>query len=257
MSSNNDLNTIGRILLPTTATIATNLVVHPLCTLKTRWMNRTPAFPREQRRIPSLYRGAFALNATESLQLSLAYMLQQHFENQGYGSNNSSIVASLLTVPITSIGESIMIERQMRARNRSMFNVMCRALRQPGGMTATMLRESPYIYTLIGAAPALEKALPMREGIARQAVAGAFSGAVVGLMSFPFDLVKTEVQSQNISLRDATRTLAKRAWSSQGLRHMAVTASARTAYVGLSACIYTISQYQLMNWLPESCRNSS
>lgn len=189
------------------ATVVTNAAVHPLCTVKNRWMAGEPSGTK------GLYAGFFSLTLAESVAYGLAYGLTGYFKKRGVHVIAAPLLAGALTSPLTAAGEMHMILQQVSKSE-------ARTDRIAEGVFLTLARETAYPFALLGLAPALERLT------GRKVLGGVAAGALVGAATTPIDTRKTRIQA---GLEPSEEPF----FSKEGAQNVAV----RTAYIGLAVAI--------------------
>lgn len=78
MNSTSNLNSAGQAFLAVVGSFASNAIVHPLCTIKTRLMANESPFPSSANRracLRALYHGYTEICVTESVAYAVSYVV--------------------------------------------------------------------------------------------------------------------------------------------------------------------------------------
>lgn len=238
------LTPAGQCALAGISTLITNGAVHPLCTVKNRYMdNQRPLIPS----LRWLYRGYGSICAAESTHIAFLYVVDDLLKQRHFHPLTSSVIAGVLSSPIVTVGEGIMVNQQNH--QISLIESVRRSLRI-SGLFATVLREVPYSIAICYWSPALQRRRIFSNEWFNQLFAGCVSGSVAGFLTGPCDLLKTVVQSNDISLREAIRNVVREGLSRSGRRKLLISSSIRSGYVGLAVAILNISKNQLPSTFP-------
>lgn len=144
----------------------------------------------------------------------------------------ASFFAGLLATPAITIGEGLMIRRQVH--DISYFQSMQRSLRL-SDLIATGLREVPFNIGVFSLTPMIkEKFLWIKNESMRHVVAATTTGLFVGMLTTPADKIKTMLQAEKnyISLKEISKNMYKRIFVREAIW--------RSIYTGASITIVSL-----------------
>lgn len=232
-----NLNFLGLLTLGGFTSVGVNMVVHPLSTVKTRLMANLPK--QQIFRLAGLYNGFFAVCVVDLASFPIAYGV--HGSSEGRISSLwASIMAGLISAPIVSIGEGAMTNRQLNKPYS--FTVLKRSIRLTE-LTMTILREVPFTIGVFHVMPVLQELIQKRFLILQKTstttiAIGAITGATIGFLTTPCDLIKTKVQTMNPqpSIREVVQSVVKN-YGWKGFFHGSIT---RTLYIGSAGVVMNL-----------------
>lgn len=191
------------------SSLGTISVCHPLFTIKTRLMSKLP-FPRYHQ----IYKGYHAnLMCDMSYQvvafLGFTYFSKKIMENKPLSPKEQflgGIFAGIVAAPLLSVLERIMILQQVHeglqhsGSTKQVINSIVRSEGRAGlfrGLTSTILRESISGACFFGLSQCLYSKISkvFDNATLAQSLAYQLSGAISGVLSSPFDLIKTRMQN--------------------------------------------------------------
>lgn len=257
MTTSSNLNYEGQAGLAAIGSVVMNAAVHPLCTIKNKWMARKPnekLFPSSYgtlRRLKSLYLGYKEICLTESAFFVVSYVVNGWLKSQDVNQLASSILAGICSAPVVMIGEGLMINNQVN--EKAFSREVLRSSMKASGLMATILREVPYTVAIFTLAPMIESKMPV-SGLAGQSLAGVISGSLCGALTAPADKIKTLVQANDTSFMDASRSVKKEVLNAHGRRGLLKDAGIRAVYIGLSVAIMNVINNQLPPYFPNRMR---
>ena len=254
MSSISDLNASGQVVLAAVANVATNAVVHPICTLKNRSMAHQPLFSQSQgifKGVKMLYAGYLSGCATESVCCAISYVVNDFLKKQQLSPLTSSIVAGIASAPAVTLGEAVMVNAQVH--NTSMMQAIKTGF-TPSGFTATLCREVPFTVALFAWAPWIQGHMSFSHELTNQIAGGSLSGAVCGVLTAPVDKIKTIVQTENLSLVNATCLTMKELSTSAGRQAMGEACMFRASYIAIAVAVLNLLNNQLPPRFPEALK---
>lgn len=250
MNTISDLNAFGHTFLAVAGSFASNVVVHPLCTIKNRQMANEKVFLAGNliTRLRGLYQGYTEICLTEASAFTMTYMVNGFLKKNKIGPLSSAIIAGIASSPVIAVGEGLMVNRQVNG-NGLTYRDLKSSIRF-SGLFSTIIREVPFTVSLFALAPAIEKKINITNELFSNTVSGFISGSICGAITAPADKIKTLVQAKELSFINAAKSVAKEMGSVKGKRNMFIDASNRAVYLGLSLAIFNILNNQLPQFLP-------
>lgn len=208
------LNPLGQVALGGISSLSINGIVHPISTIQNCMMANPQLTLRmlaKNMRFVSLYRGFWAIFATDTAAFSAAYMTNDLFSRR-FSEPTSAIDAGVACAPIFCIGEGFVRNRQVNGMPYS--DIMKRAIRLEGFVT-TAVREIPFTAAVFWLPSVLEKKMSDSSSVGTQVFIGSIAGCVAGLATSPIDLIKTRVQTneQQLTIINVIRSIyAEKGW---------------------------------------------
>jgi hypothetical protein len=242
------LNPLGNTILGGISSLLINAVAHPISTLQNCIMANPSSTLRTLRQsmgFTNLYRGYWAIGATDAVTFATAYVANDALRDHSSQLTASVVAGTACTLPIC-IGEGLARNRQVHGM--PYLTIFQRALR-PAGLVATGLREIPFTMSVFWLTPLLQEQLSTPSSITAQAVAGTTAGALCGLVTSPADLVKTRIQtgSDSESITKVTRAV----FAENGWKGFFRGSGMRALYIGLAGAGMNI----INNTAPHSLAN--
>ena len=182
--------------------IGQTLVGHPLDTMTVWQQNKN----WEKLTIKNLYRGASVPMIFQGIYGSSVFGIYLHVnkylkDNRGHSNRSdpwlSGLISGTLSGPILCICDSLKIRRQVSNCEESIFKTIKSGTR---GITVTTLLEAPATCIYFGMYNELTNHVNMNPYLA-----GGISGVIAWISIFPLDTIKTRMQAQKISYRDAIK----------------------------------------------------
>lgn len=240
--------------LACSVTVATNIIVHPLCTAKNRLMAGEVLFPGALKgvaRLGSLYRGLTAICITESSYYGPAYLLNGSMQSISENSLFNAAVAGFIASPISAVGEEAMIKRQV---SRICFRQSMGKAASISSLAATALRDVPFTVALLGGKSGEGQNLSQTSALVREFAGGFFAGAIAGVITTPCDTIKTLVQARGCTFYEAARSYAELTRGSGGFVLLIRAVSYRSLYIGLSIGLMRVLNERFAERMPEVMR---
>lgn len=255
MSSSSNLNSTGQACLAAVGSVVSNVVVHPLCTIKNKYMAGesliNPADGRFNKK--GLYRGFSAICLTESAALIAVYVCNGWMKSYKIDKVYSAIIAGVFSAPVVSIGEYLMISSQVN--KRVINSEMLRSSLKISGLLATALREVPYSLAVLVFSPWIGSHIKLFPSeTADEAVGGLISGSLCGAITGPFDKTKTLVQANGMSFITAGGSVLNEFTTAQGRKNHIRAAGIRALYIGLATSILNVVNSRLPELFPKNMR---
>lgn len=253
MSINSELprlNPIGQTVLGLLTSLATNVLVYPICTIKNRQMATGLPLSQQTIKLRDLYKGYEAMCAVDATALAVALIVDANLKQ--VSSLASSIAAGVASSPFVTYGEGFMANRQVHAL--PYCEILKRTLQlRASAWFATMGREIPFTMSLFYVTPLLERHIQQQicpdnpsttQTMLVQALAGTIGGVMAGWMTTPADLIKTRIQTspEPLSIRCAVKSIT----SEKGIKGLLCGASMRALYIGIAG----LSLHTMKNTLP-------
>lgn len=248
------LNTQGQVVLTGIASIFANTIAHPIYTIKSRRMagqnwNQSLA-------VQGIYGGYLVTVVGDWAAYGSAYLIKERTEDS-LGPHFASFAATLGSVAMTGVTEGLTANRQVNGFN---YAQSLKAAFRPSGIFATFLKELPYNWALLAAAPALQSRLAkLSQGdaspfmkITHAFIAGGAPTAAAGFLTTPLDLIRTRVQSsqQELSIRSVIRQIV----SQDSYRTLAKGSGLRALYCGAFGGLTKIVYDSIPSHLPSSLK---
>lgn len=270
--STDNLNFKGQVVLTGTASIAVNMISHPLGTIET-CMQARESIPWRvvqmhfgipvKMPIVGLYRGVTAICSVEGAAFALAYVTNDTFKSH-LGPIGAIFAAAAVSTPVIGIGEGAMKNRQ--ANNLSYRDLVLwkRAIRV-SGLAMTMYREVFWNLGIFYVTPKISDEINRRwpdfNPLARQVIAPTITGAMIGFITTPIAGIKTVIQSspENLTIIGAVRKITASQGTHNSVRSIKMLfagAVSRVGYLGLGMCILNLVYQRLPNNLPDSLQKN-
>lgn len=202
------------------------------------------------------YGGFGAICSVDALSFGLAYMSNDSLQSQ-LSPIAASIASGVISSPGLAFGEGVMATRQVT--NLPYSKTLARAMR-PSGFLLTITREIPFTWSVFWLSPLIQNLaqnqIPEHQrsaavSVALQVLAGSSSGAIVGVMTTPIDMLKTRVQtSENPS---SILNTARAAWAEGGWRTFFRGGKMRSLYIALNVAGMNVLNNTIPQFLPSIC----
>lgn len=255
MNSTSSLNSTGQAFLAVIGSFAVNAAVHPLCTIKNRLMANEKPFSSFGGRVAgfkALYHGYTEICLTESGAYAMSYVVNGFLKRKEIDPFVSSILAGVASTPIVTVGEALMVNRQVHGGSLSLH--MLRGAMRGSSLFATILREIPFSVAIFSFAPAIERSMPFSNELANNTISGLISGSICGALTAPADKIKTLVQARELSFTSATAEVFSEIRTVRGKRKILAEAFTRAVYIGLAVAILNVLNNQLPPFLPSQMK---
>lgn len=258
MTTNNNLNTAGQICLGGVAAIAVNLFGQPFCTLKNRVMTQQRPIPPGLKLLATtkfLYSGITAMIMTDISQNCLLYSSNGILNHHAFNPWVSAALAGAVTTPGITFGEGVMINQQVH--KLSLINAVKKLIRTQtmansiNGLAATMLREVSYGVAVFALPKHIECFLPISHNSTKEFAAGFMAGITMGLLSTPLDIIKTRVQSNEVTLPQATKNVFTEFRTKPGQKMLVKAILGRTSNIGLAIAIMNVVNNRVPALFPD------
>jgi hypothetical protein len=261
--STENLNFIGQVVLTGAASIAVNGITHPLGTIETCMQAREPIPWRAMQfgiKMPfvGLYRGFTAICCVEGTSFGIAYVTNDAFKSH-LGPIGSIFAAAAISTPVIGVGEGAMKNRQ--ANNMSyMDGELWKRSFRTSGLIMTLYRELFWNLGIFYATPKMSDEFSRRwpdlNPVARQAIAAAITGSMIGFVTTPIAGIKTVIQSskEDLTIFSAARKITAFQQTNNPQRSINLLfagATSRVGYLGVGMCMVNLVYQGLPGYLPD------